>query len=83
MFVVLLNSMYHAISMENNTMHNKWGYNVLWRWHLHVKLEFFCWLDLEEIILTTNNYIKRGGMGPNIFYLCFREEEIISHFLVK
>lgn len=33
-------------------------------------------------ILTTKNYIKRGGMGPNVCYMCLNGKESISHLLI-
>ena len=37
---------------------------------------------MEKKLLTLENSTKRGGMGPNMCYLCFNEMEIVSHLLI-
>lgn len=61
---------------------NKWWCRMLWKWHLPLKLKLFCWLMIENKILTIENYMRRGGMGPNIYLLCCNDVETIVHLMV-
>ena len=55
----------------------------LWKWNYPTKVKLFCWIALENKLLTWDNYIKRGGVGPNICLLFFKEEKYIDHLLVN
>ena len=37
---------------------------------------------MENKILTSDNYMKKGGNGPNICLLCFQEEEFVENIMV-
>ena len=38
---------------------------------------------LENKILTWDNFIKRGGIGPIICLLCNRETKIVNRLIVR
>jgi len=38
---------------------------------------------LENRILTTDNFMRRGGMGPNVYVLYLKEEKIVQHLMVE
>ena len=63
-------------------MNYKWWFSCFWKWHVHLKIKLLCWLAFEKKILTWDNYLKRGGKGPNICTLCKSVEECVDHILV-
>jgi len=44
-----------------------------------LKILLFTWLMLENKILTSDNFLKRGGIGPNIYVMCISSVETVSH----
>ena len=62
---------------------NKWWNLSLWKWHVPLKIKLFCWLSMENKILTGDNYMKKGGIRPNICLLCYKEEENMIHMFHK
>jgi len=51
----------------------------IWSWGCPLKLKIFIWLLLEDKILTWNNLLKRGWIGPGYCYLCKGNEETTNH----
>jgi hypothetical protein len=41
------------------------------------------WLALEDKILTWNNLIKRGKVGPSIYVLCCSNEDSMDHIFTE
>lgn len=37
---------------------------------------------LENKILTWDNFLKRGGNGPNVCILCFMDVESVDHIMI-
>ena len=50
---------------------------------LPLKLKLFCWIMMENKIITIANYMRRGSIDPNMCLLCFREAETIVHLMVS
>lgn len=67
--------------MEENTIF--WYNNNLRRWQLPYKVIMFIWLMLEQKILTWENLIKRGIIGPSRCALCGNSEETVFHLFVE
>lgn len=44
-----------------------------------LKLKCFTWLVYFDKILTWNNLLKRGFVGPGVCSLCFNDEESADH----
>ena len=61
---------FDAINFDRLEPSYKWWYHKVWKWIAPLKLIFFCWLALENRILTGDNFIKRGGYGPICCPLC-------------
>ena len=55
----------------------------IWKWCIPMKIKLFSWILLDNSILTWDNYIKRGGCGPNICSMCKEDEEAIDHLMIK
>lgn len=68
---------YEAIVYERPRCELSWWNKDIWKWDIPLKLQCFMWLALENKILIADNFIKRWGSGPNIFLLCFVDEETI------
>lgn len=60
-----------------------WWYRVLWHWNVPKKILCFTWLVLKDKVLTMDNYVRRGGMGPNVCSLCLNDAEFVQHLFVK
>lgn len=58
-------------------MMQNWWYKTLWKWNFLLKIKLFGWLALENKILTGDNYIKRGGVGPIFCLMCGHDAEIV------
>lgn len=59
-----------------------WWYTRLWRWSIPPKLQIFMWLVLENRVLTWENLMHRGFVGPNICPLCWYEAESVAHLFI-
>jgi hypothetical protein len=55
----------------------------IWKWKIPLRIKLFCWLMIENRILTWDNLIKRGFVGPSRCFLCGKGEETINHLMVK
>lgn len=64
-----------------NTQRNWWHFSY-WKWHIPLMIKLFCWLMLENKILTWDNYVKRGGVGPIICVLCHLDVESVDHLMI-
>ena len=60
-----------------------WWWKHLWQLKVPLRCKITLWLDLKNKILTWDNGIKRGWIGPNRCALCKDEEEIVSHLFVS
>jgi hypothetical protein len=58
-------------------------YTELWHWQLPLKVKLFTWLMLEQKILTWENLLKRGFVGPSKCVLCGLKEENVKHLFVE
>jgi hypothetical protein len=57
-------------------------YTDLWYWQLPLKVKLFMWLLLEQRIITWENLVKRGFLGPRRCVLCGKSEELVYHLFV-
>jgi hypothetical protein len=55
----------------------------IWNWLIPLRIKLFCWLMIENRILTWENMIKRGFVGPSRCALCRGEEETINHLMIN
>jgi hypothetical protein len=69
------------ILMEGGVDSNFW-YTDLWQWQIPLKIKLFAWLMLEQKILTWDNLVKRGFVGPSMCVLCGDEGENAKHLFV-
>jgi len=60
---------------------NFW-YTDLWQWKIPLKIKLFVWLLLEQKLLTWDNLVKRGFLGPSMCALCGVEGENAKHLFV-
>jgi hypothetical protein len=70
---------YKVQVMEGREEEPKLWYSEIWEWQLPLKVKLVVWLLLEQIILTWDNLIKRGFLGPSICVLCKKSEETVLH----
>ena len=74
---------YDAITYGQNDIIKKLRFSGLWRWSLPLKMKLLCWLMMENRILTTNNYIRKGVNGLNICLLCGSNVETVTHLMIQ
>ena len=55
----------------------------LWKSNITSKLKCFFWLVLNNKILTWDNLVKRGWMGPNICPLSLNDDEFVFYLFVS
>jgi hypothetical protein len=70
---------YKVQVMEGREVETKFWYSEIWEWKLPLKVKLFVWLLLEQRILTWDNLIKNGFIGPNICVLCKESKETLLH----
>jgi hypothetical protein len=69
--------------------HMLWHTNIkgwrkqLWTWHLPSKIKFFTWLMTAYKLNTWDILQRKGWMGPNIFHLCYNDDESADHLFIK
>eukprot|EP00253_Pinus_taeda_P013691 PITA_13691 len=70
------------IYLEHQNLEDKvaWYQNV-WNSALWPKIKYFLWLIMHRKILTWENLVKRGFIGPSKCPLCEKDEETMNHFL--
>jgi hypothetical protein len=74
---------YEVISLDDQEVTtNEWYLNI-WNWEMRLKVKLFCWLMIENRILTWDNLIKRGMIGPSRSMLCGEREEFVNHLMVE
>ena len=56
-------------------------WNDLWRNSQWMKIKLFMWVVHQNKILTWENLLKRGFVGPSKCHLCGLQEETIEHLL--
>jgi hypothetical protein len=56
-----------------------WWWSEVWDLNAPLKMKIIFWLSLKKKILTWDNGLHRGWIGPNRCSLCCAEEEIVSH----
>lgn len=61
----------------------KWQFKEVWRWNAPLKSRVFLWLALSNWILTWDNFVKRGGIGPGMCLLCRSDTESIAHLFIS
>jgi hypothetical protein len=54
----------------------------IWKWQIPLRIKLFCWLMIDNRILTWDNLLKRGFVGPSRCFLCGKGEETINHLMV-
>jgi hypothetical protein len=73
---------YKVQMLENVEEESILWYIDLWTWKIPLKVKLFIWLILEQRILTWENLVKRGFLGPSRCVLCGKDEEIVYHLFV-
>jgi hypothetical protein len=71
---------YATLSFQSWRCSVKWWHRALWDWNIPIKIKLFCWLLLENKVLTWDNLQKKGGMGPSICMLCLSGRQIYLPF---
>lgn len=54
----------------------------MWQWEVPLKIKCFTWLVVHNHILTWDNLLKRGFMGPSCCCLCKSNSEDESHLFL-
>jgi hypothetical protein len=54
----------------------------LWKWNLQLKIILFFRLAVDESILTWDNLLKKGWVGPDFCYLCRAATEDNAHLFI-
>lgn len=70
---------YSTIAEQHHLGLIQWWYRFLWRWNVPLKLHCFIWLTFKNSILTADNYIRKGGYGPNVCSFCFQAAKTVHH----
>jgi hypothetical protein len=73
---------YEVQLLEEEVADTPFWYSDLWQWQIPLKVKLFTWLVLEHKILTWENLVKRGIVGPSKCVLCGNKEENINHLFV-
>jgi hypothetical protein len=73
---------YEVQLLEEVVVEPTYWYTELWQWQLPLKVKLFIWLMLEQKILTWENLVKRGIVGPSRCVLCGNNEENVRHLFV-
>ena len=73
---------YDPLFIDFHIVQGKWWYYTIWKWHIPLKVNFFCLLMLENKILTWDIFLKRGGNGPNVSIFCYMDEELVDQLMV-
>lgn len=55
---------YNTIILNHSSIDIKWWFGKLWKWHFPLKIKCFFWLYLENYVLTWDNLVRRGWIGP-------------------
>jgi hypothetical protein len=66
---------------ENDDGLEDWLIDI-WKWQIPLRIKLFCWLMIENRILTWDNLLKRGFSGPSRCFMCGEGEETINHLMV-
>jgi hypothetical protein len=74
---------YEVQMLEKETEETNCWYKELWTWQVPLKIKLFIWLMLEQRILTWENLVKRGFLGPSRCVLCGKDEETVLHLFVE
>ena len=75
-------SLYEHMIAELPLQETQWWQHRLWTWNISPKLKCFWWLVLRKSILTWDNLVRRGFIGPGICVLCAENHEDIDHIFV-
>ena len=67
------------LELELQTPNKNW--QKLWKHKGWMKIKLFMWLVHHKKILTWENILKRGIMGPSRCQLCEVQEETMEHLL--
>eukprot|EP00253_Pinus_taeda_P015908 PITA_15908 len=57
-------------------------WKFIWDFPSLPKIDFFCWTDAHQSILTRDNLRRRGMEGPSRCPLCLSDAETVSHLLL-
>jgi len=74
---------YEVQMLEKDTEETNCYYKELGTWQVPLKIKLFFWLMLEQRILTRENLVKRGFLGPSRCVLCGKDEETVLHLFVE
>jgi len=67
------------LGLESSVLGKTW--QQLWNYQGWMKIKLFMWLVHHKKILTWDNIIKRGVLGPSRCQLCEVQEETMEHIL--
>lgn len=72
-----------TISFLSSEATGCWWSSTIWKWNLPMKLKCFLWLMLKNKVLTWDNLVKRGRMGPGncCLWLCYSGS--VDHLFVQ
>jgi ferredoxin len=73
---------YEVQWLEMETKETNCWYKELWNWKVPLKIKVFIFLMLEQRILTWENLVKRGFLGPSRCVLCGKYEEFVYHLFM-
>ena len=57
----------------------RWWHKALWKLHIPGKFKYFCWLALNQKLLTWDALRTRGYSGPGVFFLCLAAIESVDN----
>ena len=72
---------YQLLAEDIICIHQWW--NQLWSWKAPYRIIIFYWLALENRLLSWDNFLKRGMLGPNLCVMCGLDKESIFHLFVS
>jgi hypothetical protein len=56
-----------------------WWWSIVWDLHVPLKIKIIFWLSLKNKLLTWDNGLHQGWVGPNRCSICNMEAEFVSH----
>lgn len=73
---------YQSISFSSLLDEVSWWYKVIWKWKGILKNRLFLSMDLANKVLTWDNLVKRGVIGPNVCVHFLHSEESVNHLFM-
>lgn len=78
--LIATEDIYRSISILANPFVELSWFHKSWKWNFPLKLKCFSWLVLNDKVLTWNNFVHRGFIGPSTCMLCKQNLEDVEHF---